>query len=252
VNMTNAHRAASDERRARRSGFSLLELMIAVAIIVILVGLTLAVITPILLKNEERTTRNVLTQLETAVQEWERTVDRRITFQNAAAETGNWDVPFNPDLAPLVGTGSNESNMVAPFPGTGNENLAHQRTVWMLEQIGQVASVRDLITKIPSQNLRSVRRVNPGPEGENLRVKAVFDAWGTPIIAVFPGRDWLTTDPAVDKDLDGTLRCSSEKLFAAPLSCRNRQVLFVSAGPDQLFTGTGAADNIFSYGQEGQ
>ena len=89
--------------RLKKRGFTLIELMIVVAIIVILVGLTLAVITPILLKNEDRTTRNILTQLDAAVQEWERTLDRRVTFQNATAETGNWDIPFNPDFNAAFG-----------------------------------------------------------------------------------------------------------------------------------------------------
>lgn len=244
---------AIKSRAARcRSGFSLLELMIVVAIIVILVGLTLAVITPILLKNEDRTTRNILTQLDAAVQEWERTLDRRVTFQNATAETGNWDIPFNPDFNAAFGQA--EGQCVAPF----STSLPDQRTVYLFELMGQQASARDLLAKIPSQFMKNVKLVTPTPtNGEFTKLKAAFDAWGTPIVAVFPGREPISTDPAsLIRDIDGTIRCATENGTTPATTgwgvCRNRQILFVSAGPDQLFTGNGAADNVYSYGQEGQ
>lgn len=79
---------------------------------------------------------------------------------------------------------------------------------------------------------------------------------------VFPGRLWVTGD-AEQADLDGTIRSVSEDSGSVnPPAfgvCRNRQLLFVSAGPDGKFTDDAAtpeinerADNIFSYGQGGQ
>lgn len=254
--LRSAHAASG---RPLRRGFSLLELMIVVAIIVILVGLTLAVITPILVKNEERTTRNILTQLDAAVEEWERSVDRRVTFQNATADTGNWDIPFNPDLNAAFSVA--ENTLAAPF----NSSLPDQRTVFLLQIMGQQPNTRDLLAKIPSQYFHNTKLVNPTPSsGEFSSIKGAFDAWGTPIVAIFPGRDYGANEQAsVIKDLDGTIRCVCENGTTPTTSgwgvCRNRRVLFVSAGPDQSFVDIAStttvderADNIYSYGQEGE
>jgi type II secretory pathway pseudopilin PulG len=226
--------------------------MIVVAIIVILVSLVLAVMVPVLGKSEERVTRNLLAQLDTAMQEWERQVDRRVTFQNATSETGAWDVAFNPDLSVF---GNGEGLLAAPF----NNSLPDQRTVFLLETIGQQATVRDILAKLPVDNFRNVRLASAGTSN----VKAVFDAWGTPIRAVFPGRDWVSPPDTGNADLDGSIRTVSEDGSTPTTSgfgiCRNRRVLFVSAGPDLSFTDVAStpdiderADNLYSYGEVGQ
>jgi type II secretory pathway pseudopilin PulG len=237
-------------RRHASGGFSLLELMIVVAIIIILVSLTLAVITPVLLKNEERVTRGVLSQLDAAITEWETSVQRRVTFPNSAAESSAagtvWDVIFDP---PLPATAA------APF--TGTYAIQFRRTARLLELVSQEPKAREIISKIPSANLTNIRRATAAANGDQyMDAKGVVDAWGTPIVAVFPGRDWKSTDPAtIIKDFDGTIRCVAEDGTTPATTgwgvCRNRVVMFVSAGPDQLFLGVNAADNLYSYGQEG-
>ncbi len=225
--------------------------MIVVAIIIILVSLVLAVMVPVLSKSEVRVTQNVLTQLDTAMAEWERQVDRRVSFQNATAEVGNWDVLNNPDLS-VFGTG--EGLLAVPF----NTSLPDQRTVFLLELLGQQQQCREILAKIPGDAFRNLKLAGLG----TANMKGVFDSWGTPIRVVFPGRDWKTGDAGV-ADLDGSLRSVTEDGNTPTTSgfgiCRNRQVLFVSAGPDQSFTDIAAttdvderADNLYSYGQEGQ
>lgn len=239
--------------RPLRRAFSLLELMIVVAIIIILVSLTLAVITPVLLKNEERVTRNVLSQLDAAVQQWETSVQRRVTYQNSGSESGNWDIGFvaNFPVTPA-----------APFNGTNLTRFA--RTSKLLDLIAQDSAAKEILAKIPAGNFGNVKRATAAANGDQMMdAKGVLDAWGTPIVAVFPGRDWSSSDPSsVLKDFDGTIRCSAEDGTTATTSgwgiCRNRLVLFVSAGPDQSFVDVSStttvderADNIYSYGQEG-
>jgi type II secretory pathway pseudopilin PulG len=224
--------------------------MIVVAIIIILVSLVLAVMVPVLSKSEERVTKGVLMQLDTAMQEWERQVDRRVTFPGTAGEgnTGNWDVPFNPVLP-------GEGGLAPPF----NNSLPDQRTVALLETISKQQQAREILAKLPVDNFKNIKLAGVGMSA----LKHVADAWGTPIVAVFPGREWRTGD-AGDADLDGTLRSASEDNIngTATLTgfgiCRNRQVMFVSAGPDGRFvdiastTADERRDNIYSYGQEGQ
>ena len=64
--------------RARAAGFSLIELLVVIGIIVLLASLVLAVSGSVIRANEERATRNTLTVLDTATEEYERTLDRRI------------------------------------------------------------------------------------------------------------------------------------------------------------------------------
>jgi len=248
VNQHNAQLLPLPRLDRASRGFSLLELMIVVAIIIILVSLVLAVMVPVLGKSEERVTKSVLTQLDTAMQEWERQVDRRVTFPGSAGDTGNWDVPFNPAL-------TGEGGLAPPF----NNSLPDQRTVWLLETISKQQQVREILAKLPVDNFKNVKLAGLGMSA----LKHVTDAWGTPIVAVFPGREWSSGDLG-DPDLDGTLRSASEdNINGNPTVtgfgiCRNRQVMFVSAGPDGRFvdiastTADERRDNIYSYGQEGQ
>lgn len=243
---------------ATRRAFTLVELMIVIAIIVILIGLVLAVSTALLRKSEERVTRAVMQNLDLAAKEWERQVDRPVTFQHATTEVGAWDVPFNPTLTSASNPSWPAAEGTLPVPY--NSTLRAQRTVWYLDLISQQATVRDILAKIPEDNYRRIRTTAANPVYFTLR--EVLDGWGNPILAVFPGRLWGTgsnaSGPIVDPspaDIDGTIRCQQEidVLGAANVvnaQCRNRQVIFVSAGPDGDIT-TGA-DNIYSYGEDSQ
>ncbi|MFM7135392.1 MAG: type II secretion system protein, partial [Planctomycetota bacterium] len=68
----------------RRRAFTLLELLVVIGIVVLLAGLVLAVSSSVIRASEERATRNTLTVLDTALEEYERTLDRRITYRSGA------------------------------------------------------------------------------------------------------------------------------------------------------------------------
>ena len=109
--------------------------------------------------------------------------------------------------------------------------------------------------KIPDSVFRGVRpSVGAIPTG----LRHVVDAWDTPIIAIFPGREANTngfTDANVDAD--GTIKSDSEWATAQnggmQLSCKNRKILWVSAGNDSRFITqsgsnyTASTDNLYSY-----
>lgn len=244
-------------RRRFRRGFSLVELTIVIGVIIILVALVLAVTTAVLAKNEERTTRATLAILDASIKEWERQVDRRVTVPNDGSSAGTWDVPWDPLLTPNPPPGEGQLPAIYRITSGAEPNfLEFQRTIWLLELIAQQPTVRDVMTKIPEDSFRRIRV----PQGSNFiyfTLKEVVDGWGTPILAVLPGREWTSADAAALRDDDGTIRTALEQLLG--VSCRNRQVMFVSAGPDQRFNNVAAtgdvderADNIYSYGQEGQ
>jgi len=232
--------------RRRPAGFSLLELTIVIGIILLLAALVLAVSTSVIAANEKRKTRNTLAVLDAAMKEWERQVDRPVTFQNAANETGTWEIPFNPTVAQLQIPANAQ-----PY----NSDVNARRTAALLDLVSKQPDVEAILARLPEDTFRRIRAAGTTVVFSNVG-KEALDAWGNPIRAVFPGRAFRPGDPGV-ADLDGTIRSASENDMG--IVCRNRQVLFVSAGPDGIVRDiptTAAidesADNLFSYGQEGQ
>ncbi len=244
------------------AGFSLLELTIVIGIILLLAALVVAVSTAVIASNEKRNTQNTLAVLDAAMKEWERQVDRPVTFQNPGplppqpppdpiGAGNNYDVLGNPTIASL-------GIPAAVTSYNGDEELPkhRRRTTALLELISKQPDVEAILARLPEGTLRRIRTSTSPVQYSNA--KEVLDAWGAPIIAVFPGRAKRSDESAlVVPDLDGSIRNASE--YASPRACRNRQVLFVSSGPDGILTdipATGgvdeSADNLYSYGQEGQ
>ena len=231
------------------AGFSLLELTIVIGIILLLAALVVAVSTAVIAANEKRNTQNTLAVLDAAIKEWERQVDRPVSFQNATGETGAWDIVLDPTIASLGIPAA-----VTQYNGTGDLQKHRRRTVALIELLARQPDVETVLARLPEDTFRRVRTATTPVQFSNA--KEAIDAWGNPIIAIFPGRAFRTGDTG-NADLDGSIRTVSEN--ASPRTCQNRQVLFVSAGPDGAFTDNGStagvdesADNLYSYGEEGQ
>jgi type II secretory pathway pseudopilin PulG len=231
------------------AGFSLLELTIVIGIILLLAALVVAVSTAVIASNEKRNTQNTLAVLDAAMKEWERQVDRPVSFQNATGETGAWDIVLDPTLTALGIPAA-----VTQYNGTGDLQKHRRRTVAIIELVARQPDVETVLARLPEDTLRRVRTATTPVQYSNA--KEAIDAWGNTIIAIFPGRAFRTGDTGTP-DPDGSIRTASET--ASPRFCQNRQVLFVSAGPDGAFTDNGStagvdesADNLYSYGEEGQ
>jgi type II secretory pathway pseudopilin PulG len=234
------------------AGFSLLELTIVIGIILLLAALVVAVSTAVIAANEKRNTQNTLAILDAAMKEWERQVDRPVTFQHAAGETGAWDIAFNPSIGDLgIPAAVIAYNGVNDAPKQQLRRMAR-----LIELISQQPTVATILARLPEGTLRRIRSVAQNPQYSD-RAREVLDSWGNPIVAIFPGRARKNDDPpSLGNDPDGTIRTITE---SNAIFCRNRQVLFVSAGPDGAFVdvaSTGgvdeSADNLYSYGEEGQ
>lgn len=237
------------------AGFSLLELTIVIGVILLLAALVVAVSTAVIAANERRNTQNTLVVLDAAIREWERQVDRPLTFQNPASPadpTGTefaYDVVADPTIASL-----GIPPAVTQYNGSGDLQKHRRRTVALIELIAKQPDVETILARLPEDTLRRIRTLTVPVQYSNS--KEVVDAWGNTILAVLPGRAFRNGDPG-SADPDGSIRTASEN--TSPRACRNRQVLFVSAGPDGILldnTSTASvdesADNLYSYGEEGQ
>jgi prepilin-type N-terminal cleavage/methylation domain-containing protein len=259
---------------ARARGFTLLEMLVVIGIIALLASLVLAVSGSVIRASEERSTRNSLELLNAATEEYERTMDRRLTYQSAAnlgfpadataSATVRYDVVSAP-AAPPAGSGvAAWTTLAQPYPSLSAPGLPHysvrpfQRTAHLIWALTQSPSSAAIMQKIPDSVFRGIR-----PSGTGVvptAVRHVVDAWDTPIIAIFPGREANSNgivDPATNIDADGTIKCDSEWASAAnggmQLSCKNRKILWVSAGNDSRFitqsgaTYSASTDNLYSY-----
>jgi len=204
-------------------GFSLVELTVVIGIVVLLAGLTLSAGTAVVRNAEQRRTATALTQLDTAVREWELQADRKLRW---------WQRYYD-----------------AFETRAGSDVLSDTPPVLIITEILDTIASNDDIQRILSQidpQLVYSYRDDTAPwldAADKIHVNdrfigglTVLDAWGTPIYATHPGSRW-TSDPAVtllewDRDPDGTIRTYNEQEYGiAP----NRRIVFVSAGPDQRF-----------------
>ncbi|MCE2882593.1 MAG: prepilin-type N-terminal cleavage/methylation domain-containing protein [Planctomycetaceae bacterium] len=267
--MTNARTNA-----VRRGGFTLLEMLIVIGIIALLASLVLAVSSSVIRASEERNTRNTLEVLNTAVEEYERTLDRAVSYRSAAytgvvADPTNAGQRYDIDSAPAAppaGSGvaawtamANPYNALATAGLPAYSTAPFRRTATLIWALTQSPSSAAIMQKLPDSVLRGVR---PSSNTAGfLGVRHVVDSWETPIVAIFPGRvagsNGITENANTPVDKDGTIRCDSEGAAATAggmgVSCKDRKILFVSAGNDARFTQLTAgvyspsSDNLYSY-----
>lgn len=191
--------------------FTLIELMVVVAIILLLAALTVTVTTALSAGSDIRETENVIRLLDSAYDEWATSSKRQITFgPNVAGPPGTPVYDIDELDFPLTGAPRDEE--------TQDELLSE-----ILKVISRNAQAMAILQRIDSDFLKRIQ--HPG-EPEHLHL---FDAWDNEIRVVFPGRLDTLVPP---QNSDGTVRTAWEERYGI---CQNRRIVFVSAGPDGEF-----------------
>lgn len=250
----------------RNQGFTLVELVVVVGIIVALLSLVLAVSTLLIQQNEGRQLQSAFANLSSAVQEYEQAIGRPIASR-AQRETvpggtlndpGNWDIPHNPDFVDLgyrnlentTGNYFREGGTI-PYFNTGIDTTSaacgasgdprgwQKQTVALFSLLQRTQSAEDIIARLDPSLLQRVgydEENSVDSDGNPLPpLTKLVDPWGTTVAVVFPGRAWRESDAGDFSfgvpDEDGTIRTAMENMLGV---CRNGNILFVSAGPDGL------------------
>ena len=214
--------------RRRRSvrGFTLIELVVVIGLILILVGLTMAVGVAIRAQSETRQTENVLILLDQAVNQWEIAADRQLS----------WGIDNTP------------TNLVYDVQGDVDGSISPEVQLEdLLRRISTNQSARDILAQIDNDFLQ---------QDDDAFLRLV-DPWGKQVCLIHPGRvaDFAVYGDILNEaDLDGTVRTYHENVFGI---AANRILLFVSAGPDGEFGDLSAnpesndfkqtQDNVYSY-----
>lgn len=272
-------------RRARPTaasrGFTLLEILIVMGVLLILMSLVLGVGSALLKRAERSQVETAMAIMESAFNEWEAQAGRPVSYNGT----------FNSLTAPTTEvfiTGSSVEVFDVrepitpgpPAPGnTGNRLIlarARGAGVYAVNLLAQLDAVRPILAGIAPSILRPEPNASTYP-GANVSTAGTLylpsaksqvtsstssrselvDTWGNRIAFVFPGRAFRFGVDAGLPDADGTVRTPAENLLGV---CTNRRICLVSAGPDGLFGVSGevspdnaetraaaAADNISLY-----
>ena len=194
---------------APRRGFSLIELMVVIGIILLLMGLIVSVTVALTSQSEARATQNTLKLLDQALHEWETTAERSFTWGK-----NNQPVGTTYDIQ--------------------RDASAEDQTSVVLWRLKNTPGCKEILAKIDSDMLVNDTSVTPP------RLK-LLDAWGKEIVVVHPGRlPVFTLDGANPlMDADGTIRVTpawspdiNENRVGV---CASRRICFISAGADGKF-----------------
>lgn len=225
-------------------GFTLVELLVVLGIILILVTLVVSVSSALVRRAERGQTEAALTIVDNAIAEWEAQYGRQISFGTMGSPAGSvYDIM---ELPPSAGRYIN---------------------VFLTTLLSQNEKCRAMLASIPSDLLREDKTNSPGTNltipgmaaPDNIYKPSVkprselVDTWGNRIAVVCPGRKWRVGDAGLP-DRDGTIRTADENALGV---CENRRICLISSGPDGLLgteSGLSAqqrtealSDNIYSY-----
>lgn len=228
-----------------RGAFTLVEMMVVIAIIVGMLVLTVGVATTLRRSSEIRETETILSLLEQASNEWATQAERLPTWGLKPNSTSDFPYDLYADV-------------------DGQDQLTHYLT-----NISKTPAVREILGRIDTDYFTSFTDTTGASAVQKLRV---VDPWGNRIMVLHPGP---VAPAGAEHDADGTVRtlllmCGSCPESAASFEdrmgvCQNRRICFISAGPDGKFghlrlsaplanlTGSelddlhDADDNIYSY-----
>ncbi len=208
-------------QRYSLNGFTLIEIMIVIAIIGLLAALTLGISSSVMKNAKIHKTEDALKLLTMALQEWELERGRCVTFEGYIPVTNGrydiWQAGEYIDAPSFSEQG---------IPDVVMLDAMETRIKSVVALLMQSESSTDILSKITPDLF-----VLDGQD------KLAVDSWGTPIGVVFPGRNFYDADQdesqlvfAQDECGDLTVRDQAEDALG---SCINERPYFVSAGPDR-------------------
>jgi prepilin-type N-terminal cleavage/methylation domain-containing protein len=233
---------------SHRAGFTLLEMLIVIGVILVLTAITVTVLVGLQARSDIRQTENTLRLLDMALSEWEASTSRQVTFgiNGPPSEPCGGEVY---EIDQIYGAG---------FSGWATEADAFEDAELLTDRLWAILSTSTTALEI-------IARVDPAfveqaevamAAGGDPRPTFHFtDSWDREILAILPGRKFSTNcnDPYI-QDNDGSIRTAYENRFGV---AANRRIFFVSAGPDGKFGDLSddptrieyrqATDNVYSY-----
>ena len=206
--MTSASRRCSAAR-----GFTLIEILVAVLVIVILMGIVITVGARVVSGQRESQTTGVLRTLDRALEEYFTDAEAFPKFSLNTYENVQGRTQHPEDIGKYV------DPEVQTFED-GNDYPTRPSAAVFIEQVRGFGAVDELIEAIPDRYIGSLVRPMQAEDRTGTTYVRIVDAWDNEILYVHP-------DNALAQALFG--------------ECINSRPYFLSAGPDGKF---GFADEV--------
>jgi len=197
-----------------RLGFSLIELMVVVGIIVLLVGLTVGVSVALNRNSEISQMEQTLKLLDTALTEWEIVAERSMTWGPNTAGTEPVTPGLTYDIDSSLGGGAQMQNVLLNLM-----KLPESKAI--LSRINPRFFIEEVLSNGTKQY-------------------GVVDPWDRRMVIAHPGRvpnpSVFPSDAGTLIDPDGTIRTSSTHSTDVNENrlgiCQSRRLVFICRGPD--------------------
>ena len=262
-------------------GFTLLEIMIVMGVILILTSLVLGVGSALLKRAERSQVESAMSIMESAFSEWEAQTGRPLTYNGAFNSLTSPTTEVFPSGATIEVFDVREppATPAPTAPNNAGNRLIFTRArgagIYAVNLLSQIETIRPMLGGIPPSLLRPESSLSNYPAsnistggvlytpsakatvGSGSTRAELIDTWGGRVAFLFPGRAFRFGVDSGLPDTDGTVRTPAENILGV---CTNRRICLVSAGPDGLFGVSGevtpdtavaraaaAADNIYLY-----
>jgi prepilin-type N-terminal cleavage/methylation domain-containing protein len=215
-------------RRGRRGGFTLIEMLVVIGIILLLMSIGVLGYRSIERSNTERATKTALVNGEGFLKE-----------MNAIGALAMIEGPSDASPAPVYVSGASLASPGDVSPGKAGRNTAILNNQKMIKVFRLNPKNKTALANLPSNLVLPVITTSP-PGGYDPQIPVLIDAWGNPLIYVPSGG--LTNVNFAESGSTGQKIYSSGQAN----SPQNRG-FWASAGPDGSFDTGG--DNLYSFQQ---
>lgn len=222
-------------------GFTIIELLTVMAIVIVLIALLIGVGSAVIKNQEASLTRNVLTALDRALEEYISNSNGSIpNFRNGATpETNDYIEVPGPQFK------RNDSRFFRDYPSGGETFPIRPDAAVFLKQAMGVGQVRNVIAGLSERTLRltvTVEGSSELPKKDTDTTPSVLDSWAQD--------PWPMPQDAARAAFWDTIDLSTGEILQAPIlyvhpenklaqelygRCVNGRPYFMSAGPDRAY-----------------
>lgn len=231
-----------------RKGFTTIELMIAIAILVLLMGIVLVGFSTLGARGKATDTRVALEAAKSMLAEAEAAgALGRVKDLYLAGNQDYWKKGISAPIGLMSGEASTDAGLWSDIVFAVPDKKCDGSTAYVMRQLLSFPGNRKVLESLPDRRIAKILAPNvKTPSKPNDSVTALVDGWGNPIIFVPAGglRDCAGVGTGNTANLVVTSVGVVEHKTSDPLPSGARP-FFVSAGPDGNFVTH--EDNLYSF-----